>query len=194
MSLQPLRSWRFWIPLLVQTALITAIPAQAVYTHLTGKTVVLQTVPVDPYDLLRGYSQTLGYDISTLDTLRKLPGWKTLPLEARNSLKENTVLYVILQLPEQKPGRPIAWKPVGVSPDRPASLPSNQVALKGRVQYGQVDYGLSTYYLPETRRDEVNKAIQESQRKQSAVVEIKVDAQGNAVPLRLWLSDRSYEF
>ncbi|NDJ18487.1 GDYXXLXY domain-containing protein [Myxacorys almedinensis] len=187
MTLQPLRSRRFWIPLLVQLALIAAVPAQAVYTHLTGRTVVLQTAPIDPYDLLRGYSQTLGYDISTVNTLKKLPGGAI--------AQETPILYVILQRPAaQTSGRPAAWKPIRVSRDRPDALPDNQVALKGKVQYGQVDYGLSTYYLPETRRDEVNTAIVESQRKQSSVVEIKVDAQGNAVPLRLWVSDRAYEF
>ena len=77
----PFRRWRFWIPLILQTALIAAVPAQAVYTHLTGRTVVLKTVPVDPYDLLRGYSQTLAYDISQPNNLKSLPGWKTIPQE-----------------------------------------------------------------------------------------------------------------
>ena len=72
-SPRPISIWRFWAPLLFQTALILAVPAQAVYTQLTGKTVILQTIPVDPYELLRGYSQTLRYDISIQDNLRKLP-------------------------------------------------------------------------------------------------------------------------
>ncbi|NET14750.1 MAG: GDYXXLXY domain-containing protein, partial [Okeania sp. SIO1H6] len=42
--------WRFILPLTVQLALILSIPAQAIYTTITGRTVVLQTVPVDPYD------------------------------------------------------------------------------------------------------------------------------------------------
>ncbi|HAA32846.1 MAG TPA: membrane-anchored protein, partial [Cyanobacteria bacterium UBA8553] len=70
---KPTPIWRFWVPLLFQTILILAVPAQALYTQLTGKTVILQTVPVDPYELLRGYSQTLRYDISRQDNLRKLP-------------------------------------------------------------------------------------------------------------------------
>jgi len=37
----------------------------------------IKTIPVDPYDPLRGYSQTLNYEISRLDNLRSLPGCKS---------------------------------------------------------------------------------------------------------------------
>ncbi|MEO9124284.1 MAG: GDYXXLXY domain-containing protein, partial [Microcoleus sp.] len=74
-----LPAWRLWVPLLLQIGLITAVPATAVYTLVTGKTVVLQTAPVDPYDFLRGYYQVLSYDISDPRNLEKLPGWKDLP-------------------------------------------------------------------------------------------------------------------
>ena len=76
-----LPAWRMWVPLLLQIGLIAAVPATAVYTFITGKTVVLQTVPVDPYDFLRGYYQVLSYDISARTNLQKLPGWKDLPGE-----------------------------------------------------------------------------------------------------------------
>ncbi len=35
--------WRLWVPLLLQTGLILASPAQPFYTQITGKTVILQT-------------------------------------------------------------------------------------------------------------------------------------------------------
>ena len=60
-SPRPISIWRFWAPLLFQTVLILAVPAQAVYTQLTGKTVILKTIPEDTYELLRGYSQTMIY-------------------------------------------------------------------------------------------------------------------------------------
>jgi uncharacterized membrane-anchored protein len=195
----PWRSWRFWVPLVLQTALIAAVPAQAVYTHLTGTTVVLKTVPVDPYDLLRGYSQTLAYDISRPDDLRSLPGWNTLPQTpvpgGKPALKD-TELFVILEAPTPtNQGRPQPWKPVGVSRDRPSSLPSSQIALKGRVKNGwQIVYGLETYYMPENRREEVNKQVTRANQKQTGAVEIKVDTQGNAIPLSLWVENQKYEF
>jgi uncharacterized membrane-anchored protein len=43
------RRWQFWLPLAVQTLIIAAVPAQAIYTSTTGRTVYLKTVPVDPY-------------------------------------------------------------------------------------------------------------------------------------------------
>ena len=92
--------WRLVVPLLLQTGLILAIPAHAFYTQITGKTVVLQTIATDPYDFLRGYSQTLNYDISRLETLRRLPGWKELAGgNSRDYLAAGTKFYVILSAP-----------------------------------------------------------------------------------------------
>lgn len=194
--------WRFWVPLLLQTALIMAVPAQAVYTHLTGKTAILQTAPVDPYDLLRGYSQTLRYDISRQDTLEKLPGWKEL-IKGKKDY-EPFSLYVILQAPTKQvnSARPAPWKPVGVSASPPSNLAADRIALKGRINYSVVTYGLETYYFPENRREQLNEDIGQAQQGQNLqqgkpvpfVVEVKVDAQGNAVPLSLWVRDRNYRF
>jgi uncharacterized membrane-anchored protein len=68
---------RMAVPLFFQALLICSIPFQSVYALLTGTTVVLKTQPVDPYDIFRGYYQTLSYDISSFETLRQLPGWKS---------------------------------------------------------------------------------------------------------------------
>lgn len=202
-SPRPLPVWRFWLPLLLQTALITSIPAQAVYIHLTGRTAIIQTAPVDPYDFLRGYSQTLSYEISRENNLEKLPGWKNLVKERKDDQISN--IYVILEAPAQKAnssGRPDPWKPIAVSGTRPSNLPANRVAIKGQMRYGQVTYGLETYYFPEDQREQINQDIgqaQSSQERQQGksipfVVEVKVDAQGNAVPVSLWVRDRNYRF
>ena len=204
--------WRFWVPLLCQTAILLAAPAQPFYTYMTGKTVVLQTVPVDPYDILRGYSQTLSYEVSRPENLKSLPGWKELVQQqtsqkAGNSssdyLPSGTNLYVILEASspaEAKP--PKAWKPVRVSGSSPNSLPENQIALKGKSTGSSIKYGLETYYFPEDQREQLNKEISQAQwsqprqprQRQPFVVEVKVDAQGNAVPISLWVRDRNYRF
>ncbi len=199
-SPHPISMWRFWIPLLFQTVLIIAVPARAIYTHLTGKTVILQTVPVDPYDLLRGYSQTLRYDISNQNTLRELPGWETLPKQPPNGnellfIKSGSSFYLILQEPAPNPAveLPQPWKPVAVSLEQPSQLKANQVAIQG-VAYGSLKYGLETYYIPEDQRQQINaelsKAEQtnpgESEAPSPIVMEIKVNAQGDAVPVSLW--------
>jgi uncharacterized membrane-anchored protein len=204
-------AWRLWAPLLLQIGLIVAVPAQAVYTFVTGKTVILQTVPVDPYDLLRGYYQVLSYDISQQNNLQKLPGWKDLPSNKiscpvgticpktnTHYVKQGTSFYVVLESPKdaQKSGRPKAWKPVRVSLENPSNLPANQIAIRGKYNGWQMEYGLETYYMPENEREKVNNDIGEAQRRQrqSFVVEVKVDNKGHAVPVSLWVRDRNYRF
>ena len=157
----PLPLWRFAVPLLLQIGLILVPPAQSVYTHITGKTVILQTIPVDPYDPLRGYSQTLSYDISRLETLKKLPGWQEISKQQKNKsidyLESGTELYVVLESPPDGAKQPpLAWKPVKVSSSSPTSLPANQIALKGKGAANMIRYGLETYYFPESQQQEIN--------------------------------------
>ena len=197
----PLPLWRFAVPLLLQIGLILVPPAQSVYTHITGKTVILQTIPVDPYDPLRGYSQTLSYNISRLETLKKLPGWQEIRNQQKNKnvdyLESKTELYVVLESPPDGAKQPpLAWKPVKVSSSRPTSLPANQIALKGKGAANMIRYGLETYYFPESQQQEINQAIMQAQKgqKQSLVVEIKVSKGGDGVPVSLWVRDRNYRF
>ncbi|MBD3881675.1 GDYXXLXY domain-containing protein [Phormidium tenue FACHB-886] len=190
-----LPGWRLWLPLALQTALILAIPTQAAYTLFTGKTVTLQTLPIDPYDLVRGYSQTLNYDISSRATLETLPGgdWFT-----QHELRTPARFYVILAAPTQTATPPQPWKPVRISGDRPTQLPANQIALQGQFNRSGITYGLETYYMPEDQRQQINTEINQIQRQaartQSFVVDVKVDGNGNAVPVSLWLRDRNYQF
>lgn len=206
------KPWRFWLPLLFQTGLILAVPAQAIYTQLSGKTVILQTIPVDPYELLRGYSQTLRYDISNQDSLRRLPGWQELPKQQPQGSKINfiepgTRFYVILAEPVAPPKSqlPQAWKPIAVSLRSPTKLKNSQVALIGLAKAGSIQYGLETYYIPEEQREQINSDLRQArladptplqltlplansqqQPTPPVVMEIKVNAQGNAVPIGLW--------
>lgn len=183
--------WRFWTPLVIQMALLVSVPAQSAYTYATGQTVVLQTRPVDPYDFLRGYSQTLSYDVSDASMLSKLPGG----LIFTNGPSPK-VFYVVLQKPDTSPSpRPAAWKPISVSVDKP-ELTADQVALKGETtQWGQIRYGLESYYMPEDRRNELNQTIEQvRQQPESFVVEVKVDKGGHAVPVSLWVKEQNYRF
>jgi uncharacterized membrane-anchored protein len=185
-------AWRFWTPLLIQMALLVSVPAQSAYTYATGETVVLQTAPVDPYDFLRGYYQTMSYTISNPATLRPLPGGQ----EVFGTPTQGT-FYVVLQQPATSPGpRPTPWEPVSVSLERP-DLGPNQVALQGTTtQWGQINYGLESYYMPEDRRHEINQAISEvqGQAPEAFVAEVKVDRRGNSVPVSLWVREQNYRF
>ena len=190
-----LPGWRLWLPLLFQVGLVVAVPAQDAYTYATGKPITLQTAPVDPYDLLRGHYQTLSYDISQVEQLRQLPGGDWFDQHSNQQAK----FYVVLEAPtEANTTPPQPWKPVRVSGTRPEKLGDNQVVIQGQqAKWGRVTYGLETYYMPEAEREQLNaniSNINQQQGQRAFVVDVKVDAGGNAVPISLWVDKQQYRF
>ena len=187
-----IRWWRFVLPLLLQLAIILIVPAQSAYTYNFGKQAVLQTQPVDPYDLLRGYSQTLSYDISRINDLKQYPGG--------DKLTVGDTFYVILEVDRLSPRLPPEpSKVIKITQELPQDLKLFQVALRGHVaKYNRVGYGLETYYMPEDQRKEINQEIRDLQRDSTGttpfVVEIRVDRWGNSVPVSMWLEDKQYKF
>ncbi|MBE9230157.1 GDYXXLXY domain-containing protein [Cuspidothrix issatschenkoi LEGE 03284] len=200
---KPLPIWRLIAPLLFQVGLIMAVPLQAMYTDVTGKMVVLQTTPVEANDVLRGSSLNLDYNISRPETLRRLPGWND--WLRRNSRRgrqiiQGSTLYLILQERRSFDRNELqSWRPIRVSNNRPVYLSNNQVALKGNYQDGLINYGLENYFITDEQRREINNdlaEIQESRngREEPILVRVKVDPQGNAVPMGLSIRDRNYRF
>lgn len=187
-----LPGWRLWVPLLLQTGFILAVPVQDAYTYVAGREITLQTAPVDPYDLLRGHYQVLGYEISQPDQLQKLPGGS----KFGTNLAAPRTFYVVLAAPNstnQTPPQP--WKPVRISETRPTDLTDQQVAIQGKTdRYGRITYGLETYYMPEDQRNQVNQAINQQTDQRAFVVNVKVDGTGNAVPISLWVGGKNYRF
>ena len=184
--------WRFLLPFGLQLGIILLVPAKSAYTYSFGKQAVVQTMPVDPYDLLRGYSQTLSYDISRTSDLKQFSGG--------NNLAPAEIFYLILEpnIAEVKLP-PSPSKIIRVTKEIPQDLSAGQVAIKGRVEkYGQVSYGLETYYMPENQRKKINQEIRDlqsdSEGKRPFVVEIKVDRWGNSVPVSLWIGKKNYRF
>ncbi len=199
---KPLPIWRLIAPLLVQVGLILAVPSQAMYTDMTGKTVILQTVPINPNDVVRGSSLNLDYNISRPETLRRLPGWNDwLRRNSRRGrqISQGSILYLILQERQSFNRNELqSWQPVRISSNRPVSLANNQVALKGNYQDGLVNYGLENYFIPEEQRQQINEDISQVQEnrnggQQPILVRVKVDPQGNAVPTGLSIRDSSGE-
>ncbi|MBO9997912.1 MAG: GDYXXLXY domain-containing protein [Cyanobacteria bacterium SID2] len=187
--------WRLGIPLVLQTLLIVAVPARDAYVFANGTPVVLQTAPVDPYDLMRGYYQILNYEISQTNTLSSLPGGETLFGSYRQGSSFD--FYVVLEAPESPTSQPPSpWIPVRVSEDFPKNLPDHQIALRGQYRQWRVTYGLETYYMPEDRREEINATIRQIQQDspEAFLVEVRVGQQADAVPVSLWVRDRNYQF
>lgn len=199
---KPLPLWRLVVPLAIQAGIIMAIPTQFWFTDVAGKTVILQSV-INANDVLRSDSLDLNYNISRVATLRRLPGWEELLRQNRGrnrQLAQGTTLYVVLQ--EQQffnRAVPRAWRLVRVTGRRPTNLPNNQVALRGVYRDGVVNYGVETYYIPDEQRERISNDIARSfdgryGERQPVTVKVKVDPQGNAVPMSLWIRDRNYQF
>lgn len=188
--------WKFLLPFSLQLAIVLLVPAKSAYTYNFGRDAVIQTVPRDPYDLLRGYSQTLSYNISRTSDLKSFPGGE--------NLNNGSIIYLILEAdPSLAKTPPSPWKSIKVTTTIPTDLPKNQIALKGKVtNYGSIVYGLETYYVPENQRDKINQEISDLQNdseakpgaKRDFVVEIKVDRWGNSVPVSLWVNKKNYRF
>lgn len=182
----------FAIPLILQLLIILIIPSKNFYTYKTGQNVIIQTLPVDPYDFLRGYSQTLNYQISDLRALNQLT--------TATPLKKGDTFYLTLESPESLDNQPpLPWKIVAVSKEQPSSVTSDRVFLKGIVSSrNRAKYGLETYYMPENQRDKINQEIRnlrsDDNQRQAFVVEIKVDRFGNSIPYSLWLGENNYRF
>ena len=206
-------SWQFWLPLALQVLCVLMIPAQSIYAHRVGTSVVLQTAPVDPYNLLQGYYVVLHYDISQSETLNELPGWNDIDEQsATDSIGQadlpiqETQIYVVLEqtnpessMAESTSATPIPWAPVRVMMTHPKTLPDNQVAIRGTYYPGsrRIIYGLEQYFIPEAQRDEINdriRQVQQSGDRQSYVVEVKVTPQGTSTPVRLWIDGETYRF
>jgi uncharacterized membrane-anchored protein len=187
---------RFWLILGLQAVLILAVPAQAFYTQLNGRSLVLQTAPIDPYSLFQGYSVTLSYDISSVQNLEKLPGWTELKAETPKS--PDRPFYIVLQAPADITKRPPqAWKALAIARRYPEKLQANQIALQGIDHNGRITYGLETYFMPEDQRDNINQQINQVRGESSQpafVVEVKVGSGGNAIPIAIWLKDKRYQF
>ncbi|MEO1144842.1 MAG: GDYXXLXY domain-containing protein [Cyanobacteria bacterium J06638_22] len=204
----PHSHWGFWVPLAIQTLLIALAPAQALYTRAVGTPVVLQTIPVDPYDLFRGYYVTLNYNISNVAELGSIPGSEEAIAEIQQAFQDQTStfdqatdLYVVLEAPANATTNPpTPWVPVAVHRDRPTSLLANQIALHGVYRHGGITYDLERYYMPEAQRADINDRIATVQQQTNAdeavpfVVEVRVGGQGHAVATGFWLEDTFFHF
>lgn len=138
------------------------------YTIRTGKTVLLETVPVDPRDFLRGDYVILRYKISTLD-LQQIGSEKSY-------YGRGETVYVKLEPRER------FWEAVDVKAKRPVS--DRGMYVKGRVRYFynrklEIDYGIESYFVPEGEGKEIEKNMRGN--KSSVEVEALVDAAGNAM-------------
>jgi uncharacterized membrane-anchored protein len=128
-----------------------------------GESVLLETRPVDPTDILRGDYVILDYKISDIPE-------GMLPEDMRGR-GDDRYMYVMLERGESGIG-----SVKSVSADRP----SGGLYIRGLFYYNwsgyTVDYGLGVYYVPEGTGREIERKINGSK----ALVEVRV-LRGNPV-------------
>jgi uncharacterized membrane-anchored protein len=166
----------------LQSVLLFVGPAQRAYTYLTGTPATLKTVPVDPYDPLRGYSVTLNYDISRPQVM---PGVSP---SSSSEFHEGQIVYVTLQ----KPAGNTAWTVVRYQSEHPKNLPADQLVLQGTFHNNRIRYGIETYYVPEEKIQEVNKAL--SDHPKDNLVDVRIDGAGKAIPTQLRIDGKVYAY
>ena len=128
---------------------------------LTGTEAVLESVPVDPRDLLRGDFVRLNLAIGNLQ-LNELAG--------DDSFAEGDVIYVVLE--KNQP----AWSAVRVSAELP-DTGQDEAVIKGKVTEinglsARVDYGIDSYFVPEDTGHAVERV---------RYWKVKLDRHGHAV-------------
>jgi uncharacterized membrane-anchored protein len=171
--------WAFAAAVALQLAVLAAVPAPQVYTRLTGRTVILKTAPIDPYDVMSGYYVTLSYEISNP---RRIAGGEAF-LKGENA----AAVYVAL-----REGADGVWEAESVHDAWP-DVPPDRVIIKGRgLHYSLIEYGIERFFIPETAREAVEKDLRAN--REAARVEVKVDSFGRAALLRLLIGDRVYDY
>ncbi len=134
-----------------------------------GKTIVLKTTPIDPRSLFRGDYVTLRYDISQLDAHK---------LEGENSFDLWQKIFVAVE----KRGE--IWEATGLYSSWPQII-GDQIILAGRVKYDAgnsvwIKYGIDSYFVPEGKGKEIEKAIGDRMDPSRVLVQIAVSDTGKA--------------
>jgi len=128
-----------------------------------GTEVVLQTIPVDPRDILRGKYVALRYEISTLRP--ELLGG------GAQALRVGDTVYVLLE------ERGAAWEAVAARRDRPASGVFLRGTVGGVAGVVSVRYGIESYFVDPDRARELERAARGGQLR----MRVAVDREGRAV-------------
>ncbi len=144
----------FWVIVAAQLAFLIGFIAARDADLREGRTVLLQTVPVDPRSLLQGDYAILDYEIARIPAA--FPDWNV----------GQTVYVGLHEGPE-------VWRNGGYSL-RLRDI-RTEVFIKGRVDRpGHLDFGIGAYFVPEGSGRIIENA-------DDVKVVVKVNENGNAV-------------
>lgn len=147
------------------------------HTLRTGKSVLLETVPVDPRDFLRGDYVILRYKISNLE-LDKTKSFK-------KHYREGEDVFVKIEAKEK------FWEAVAVGPK--SGFAGTGIYLRGKVQHYyayrkniELLYGIESYFVPEGEGRVIEKNMRGN--KSNVVVEVIVDSSGSALIKKVYIN------
>ena len=164
----------FLLVLAAQTALLLGLIAQQELRLSSPTTVLLETMPVDPRDLLRGDYVILNYKISTLTNSL----WNVSPA---GQVSPGLPVFVSLEQRGQ------FHEAVQISATRPDAVP-NRVIIQGRIQQSwnsqqvRVEFGLERYYVQEGTGNPRGKLT----------VQVAVGAEGKPVIKQVFIDGKPY--
>jgi uncharacterized membrane-anchored protein len=137
------RSRLLTVLVLTQAIVLIGISLSFYAVGWFGKEIRLQTVPIDPRDLMYGDYVILKYDINQINTsLWKGPG---------AIYKDSKTLYVVIKPNDTSAKK--TYEAIGIYDQKPA-VHGEEVALRATFDYRDdsyihVKYGLETYYVAE---------------------------------------------
>lgn len=173
--MKPKKVW-FIVAVGLQMVLLLVMIVPRWMILASGKTILLETAPHDPYDIFRGYYANLNYTISRE---RDLPG--------NVKDKPRSTCYVVLS--KDAGG---VWQARRVYTSLPSTLAHDEVVIRGRSERGWIKYGIEAYYLPENRRHEIEELLADG--KQKTRVEVKVNNAGEAVIVCLHVAGKRFAY
>ncbi len=167
---------------LLQTGAIAALIVNRAMLLSHGREIVLNVVPVDPRDLLRGDYVRLGYAVSQISTS-----------VVQASGRQDTGRSIFVTLERQGQPEDGKWVPVAASPEPPAApVAENKIVLHGTMDWPwawlasdgaysnaaavHVKYGIESYFVPENTGSDLELAT----RTNAVKAVISVDRDGNA--------------
>ncbi|MGA2797590.1 MAG: GDYXXLXY domain-containing protein [Thermoguttaceae bacterium] len=153
--------------IILQLVVLVGMIAMRLAPLLTGDTILLRVVPVDPRDIFRGDYVTLGYECSRIPA-QGIAGLRNYQNYDFSKVQGQTVYVALAPEPDGK-----HWRPEQYSTERP----KQGIYLRGQIQGRQIQYGIESYFVQEGKGRDYENAVRN--RKLSA--KISVTAGGEAV-------------
>ena len=143
--------------------------------HLTGDTILVRVVPVDPRDMFRGDYVTLGYEFSRIPP-QGIPGLSRSEIQSRSSEWQDRPVYVTV-VPESD-GR--HWRASSYSLTQPAG----GKYLRGKIgDFGRLEFGIESYFVQEGKGRQYEDAVRS--RRLSAEISVAPNGQAGLKALHI---------